>query len=111
MTFVWALSFSFSLISLEGKSSPFEPTRLCCIYLIHRIKLYSFVIINFEADFRHVSSSVLECVAVRRRTCVFAFCSEGLVWAGFVEQALERFWDASANVTFRLPKARIQGCF
>jgi hypothetical protein len=28
-----------------------------------------------------------------------------LVWVAFVEQALERFLDASANVTFRLPKA------
>ena len=51
MTFVAALSFSFSLISLGGKSSPFEPTRLCCIYLTHRIKLSYFVIINFANVF------------------------------------------------------------
>ena len=46
----------------------------------------------------------------RRRTGVFTFCRRGLVWAGFAEQALERFLDASANVTVRLPKARRQGC-
>jgi len=44
-------------------------------------------------------------VSVRRRLGVFALCSEGLFWVAFVAQALEGFSDASANVTFRLPKA------
>jgi hypothetical protein len=30
---------------------------------------------------------------------------EALLWVAFVEQALEGFLDASANVTFRLPNA------
>jgi hypothetical protein len=34
---VQALRPSFSLISLGGNSSPFEPTRLSCIFLVHRI--------------------------------------------------------------------------
>jgi hypothetical protein len=38
---------------------------------------------------------------------VFCILQRGLVWAGFVEQALERFLDASVNVTVRLPKARM----
>ena len=41
----------------------------------------------------------------RRRPGFFAVCSEGLVWVAFVAQALEGFLVASANVTFRLPKA------
>jgi hypothetical protein len=37
----------------------------------------------------------------------FFVCSEGLVWVAFVEEALVGFLDASAYVTFRLPKARM----
>ena len=37
-------------------------------------------------------------------------CSEGLFWVGFLAQTLRGFLDASANVTFRLPKARTEGC-
>jgi hypothetical protein len=37
ITLVQALSPSFSLISLGGNSSPFEPTRLSCVILNHRI--------------------------------------------------------------------------
>jgi len=36
--------------------------------------------------------------------------ASGLFWVGFVEQALQRFLDAPANVTVRLPKTRTEGC-
>src|SRR5665647_315076 len=73
MTFVWALSFSFSLISLEGKRSPFELTRLCCIYLTCRTKLSYFVVITFKVDFRNSVSSVLGWLLSDKRTRVLLF--------------------------------------
>ncbi len=37
------------------------------------------------------------------------FSASGLFWVAFVAQALEGFLVASANVMFRLPKARTEG--
>lgn len=34
--------------------------------------------------------------------------ASGLFWVAFVAQGLEGFLEASANVTFRLPKARTE---
>lgn len=42
---------------------------------------------------------------------MFLHFAAGLVWAGFVERALEGFLDASEYVAFRLLKARTEGCF
>jgi hypothetical protein len=44
------------------------------------------------------------------KTRSFLCAVMGLFWVTFIEQVLEGFLDASANVTFRLPKARRQAC-
>ncbi len=36
------------------------------------------------------------------------FTLKGLFWVAFIAPALEHFWDASANVTFRLVKAILE---